>query len=302
MSKWEKNRHYYTLGGEEFVYLDSKKRGKQVYHLVKFVESDNYQYVHSSILNNPSRMRDSSKPHIMGVGYSSGTKDAPFSPHLYPRAYEVWCDMINRCYFGGSGMRSYKDVEVAEEWHNFNNFLSWFEKEVYDDSAISKFQLALDKDLFGGARKIYSPETCCFLPKSINSCLVGLNASDFTKDTARRMSYLELQVNSFGEILAPKVRMRLTNLIQDYAKQYYRLVGFTPKQIFADEHKVLKDLGKVRVNGFVEYDGEVYKFKTLKEIKEFVELIEQEEKADVAVKMCNNIMKEGKHRKLNYNS
>lgn len=213
--KWQKGKVYLNNKGEAFEYLDSEIKGKARYHLLRFVATDNYQYVHTAILNNPSRLRDSSKPHVAGVGHSKGTKDRPFAPHMYPHAYEVWCAMINRCYLGGSGVRSYKDVFVAEEWHDFNNFLSWFEAEISDGSSILKNRLALDKDLFGAGKRIYSSDTCCFIPMSINSLLVGLDSSRTSEELLKRVNRLQEQLEVFGHILSPKVKERLLKKIKD---------------------------------------------------------------------------------------
>lgn len=300
-SKWEKGKVYLTKKGEEFVYLGEAKLAKQFYHLIRFTSSDNYQYVHSCVLNNPSRLRDSSLPHIAGVGYARGTKDKPFAPHLNPKAYEIWCAMINRCYHRGSGIRSYKDVEVSEEWYDFNNFLAWYKKEVYDESIISRYELALDKDLLGGGSRVYSAETCCFLPKSINSILVGMNFEDFTRESARRVYHLEMTLSSYGKILTSKVRELLVGKVNAFRVKYYKLVGFTPEQLFADEFKeeVSLDLGKISVYGFLEYKKSVYKFYSLKELKDFVETLENEEKADNVEKIHKDkLMPKGRHRKL----
>ena len=63
---------------------------------------------------------------------------------------------------------TYKDVTVCEEWHNFQNFAKWFE-----DNYVEGFEL--DKDILVKGNKIYSPETCCFVPKEINSLFKNYN-------------------------------------------------------------------------------------------------------------------------------
>lgn len=299
VEKWVVNNHYYTKQGDEFIYLGRKKREKNVYHLLHFVANDSYQYVCGSLLNNPARLKDYSKPHVVGVGYSKGTKDAPFFPSLHPSAYELWSAMLSRCYLGGSGTRSYKDVEVAEEWHDFSNFLAWYKNEVYDDSAIHRYKLTLDKDLFGGDRRVYSPETCCFLPKSLNSLIVGLNFNDFTKDTAKRIYHIQTQLEAFNGIISPRVKSYFSHIIEEYERTYYKLVGFTLKQLFEDEFRPQVNLKAILVSGYLEYDSKVYKFHNLEELKTFVCTVECEEKADRVERLLKkNILSPGKPRKL----
>ena len=57
---------------------------------------------------------------------------------------------------------SYIGCLVDEEWHNFQNFAEWFE-----DNYVEGWHL--DKDILIKGNKIYSPETCCFVPLEINS-------------------------------------------------------------------------------------------------------------------------------------
>ena len=89
--------------------------------------------------------------------------------------YTLWKDMITRCY-GGHGTQTFKvyeDVEVYEEWLNFQNFAEWCVGNSFygkTDDKGRKYQL--DKDILIRGNKIYSPETCCFVPASINCILL----------------------------------------------------------------------------------------------------------------------------------
>ena len=61
---------------------------------------------------------------------------------------------------------TYQGCYVCSEWLVFSNFEKWF-KENYKDG------YELDKDLLSGKEnKVYSPETCCFLPPRINKLLL----------------------------------------------------------------------------------------------------------------------------------
>ncbi|MGR5435271.1 hypothetical protein [Vibrio owensii] len=99
--------------------------------------------------------------------YGVGTNDADYHTTKC-KYYQKWQKLMERCYSEAYAMRkpSYRDVTVCDEWLTFSNFRKWCidqEKEVGD---ISK--LELDKDLLGNGAKIYSPNTCCFLPKKVN--------------------------------------------------------------------------------------------------------------------------------------
>jgi hypothetical protein len=71
--------------------------------------------------------------------------------------------MMMRCYSlkWSSKFPTYKDCIVDERWHNFQIFGEWFEENYVEG-------FELDKDILGKSSKIYSPETCCFVPQEIN--------------------------------------------------------------------------------------------------------------------------------------
>ena len=77
--------------------------------------------------------------------------------------YHIWKGMLNRCYDNKrqKSKISYKDVTVCEEWYNFQNFAQWYEQNY-------KESFELDKDILFKGNKIYSPQTCCFIPNEIN--------------------------------------------------------------------------------------------------------------------------------------
>jgi hypothetical protein len=94
--------------------------------------------------------------------------------------YNRWRDMINRGYNNKLKQNhpTYQDCSVCEEWYNFQNFAKWYDENFYQ---IENEKMCLDKDILVKGNKIYSPETCCFVPHRIN-CL-------FSKRDNARGSY-----------------------------------------------------------------------------------------------------------------
>lgn len=80
----------------------------------------------------------------------------------------------------------YKDVVICEEWlKNKQSFINWFREHYYE---ISGEVMIVDKDLFGRNLRVYSPETACILPQSINAVLSNLNRYRFLdKETGIRL-------------------------------------------------------------------------------------------------------------------
>ena len=64
---------------------------------------------------------------------------------------------------------SYKDCEVCEEWHNFQNFAKWYDENYYE---VKGEKTQIDKDILIKGNKIYSPDKCLFVPQKINLLFV----------------------------------------------------------------------------------------------------------------------------------
>jgi hypothetical protein len=101
-------------------------------------------------------------PTVEGVGYvGAGGKGGSKS-----KAYSYWHSMLERCYSEvyHKTRPTYIGCTVCSEWLNFTTFNIWFNvhyKEGYH----------LDKDLLVQGNKLYSPNTCKFIPPKINSLI-----------------------------------------------------------------------------------------------------------------------------------
>lgn len=104
-----------------------------------------------------------------------GVFDAPYAKtrdELTRKAYRDWNNMLQRCY-GKSNFPSkpaYKECVVCEEWHSFLKFREWF-----DENYIEGY--FLDKDVLIKGNKIYSPNTCCYIPSFINTLLLNCRSA-----------------------------------------------------------------------------------------------------------------------------
>lgn len=76
--------------------------------------------------------------------------------------------MLRRCYSAKKHKKwpSYEGCSVCTEWHYFSNFKKWFDENYVDG-------YALDKDIIAKGNRIYSPETCCFVPARINNIILN---------------------------------------------------------------------------------------------------------------------------------
>lgn len=83
------------------------------------------------------------------------------------KCYKTWNHMLERCYSKKFQERNptYIDCSVSEDWLNFQVFGKWFDENYYN---IGEEVMSLDKDILMKGNKIYSPQTCVFVPQRIN--------------------------------------------------------------------------------------------------------------------------------------
>lgn len=116
-------------------------------------------------------------------------------------AWQRWRGIQNRCNPGGNVQRKRPTyVGCANGFSDFQDFADWCQSEPgHFDVDDSGRQFELDKDLISPGNKIYSRETCCFVPGRVNRLIVfpsNRNRPDlpigcsFHKHTKQYYSYI----------------------------------------------------------------------------------------------------------------
>lgn len=87
---------------------------------------------------------------------------------VWCKYYARWTEMRKRCSSAVKKAKhpTYLDVTCCAEWKYFSTFKAWMETQPWEG-------MELDKDLLVKDNKIYSPETCCFVPAKINSLIIS---------------------------------------------------------------------------------------------------------------------------------
>lgn len=112
-------------------------------------------------------MGNTNRSLVYGVGINDYV--GYISVHGVPlKSYKKWGRILERCYDPKYKKKnpSYNDVVICDEWIKFSNFKEWFDKNYVDGYEI-------DKDILVQGNKIYSPDTCCFVPRRINTLLLN---------------------------------------------------------------------------------------------------------------------------------
>jgi len=111
------------------------------------------------------------EPTVLGVGYWGMT-----DVDVFHWTYVKWVNMLTRCYSEAfhKVQPNYIGCTVCEEWHNYSNFKKWCEENYY---SVDDEKMELDKDILKKRNKMYSPETCIFVPKSVNSLFINAKSA-----------------------------------------------------------------------------------------------------------------------------
>lgn len=86
--------------------------------------------------------------------------------------YSRWQNMLERCYSEKFLARypTYVGCQVAEEWKTFSVFRDWMVLQDWENKQ-------LDKDILVFGNKIYGPDNCVFVTKSVNNFIIENNAN-----------------------------------------------------------------------------------------------------------------------------
>ena len=106
-----------------------------------------------------------------GVGYLGEGKYKVSENGKLTDEYIIWYHMLERCYYPKLHERNptYKDCKVEDYLLNFQHMSDWIENNYYE---IPGETMCLDKDILYKGNKIYSRDTCIFVPERINLLFV----------------------------------------------------------------------------------------------------------------------------------
>ena len=129
------------------------------------------------------KVKDPYSPSVFGVGVV-GTKYPSMINGVQTKEYELWKSMLRRCYSDNSKKKrqTYEGCEVSDNFKSYEYFYEWCNRQIGFDNDGNGNPFQLDKDLLTKGNKVYSEDSCVFLPNEINLLL--------TKRTASRGNHL----------------------------------------------------------------------------------------------------------------
>lgn len=157
------------------------------------------------------------------------------------KCYNTWHDMLRRCHSEELHKKepTYIGCEVLDEFHNFQNFGEWDSENYYE---IEGEKMHLDKDILIKGNKIYSPETCVYVPQTINNLFVKCDRSRgkypigvFYSNRDKKF-YSKCRIYNFSKCISEKVYLGLYNTSEKAFEVYKEFKERNIKQV-ADYYK-----------------------------------------------------------------
>lgn len=131
---------------------------------VKFVDSSYTTFSTTGNIRSGS-VKDKMSPSVYGVGVvgvnSISTNQKPHQEYVF------WNSMLQRCYDLSYKLKrpTYIGCTSSNNFKYYPYFKDWCNKQV----GFGNKGWCLDKDILVKGNKLYSEDTCCFVPREINS-------------------------------------------------------------------------------------------------------------------------------------
>ena len=108
------------------------------------------------------------EPRYFGKGYLGEGKYKVSENRKLKKEYKIWHSMLTRCYDPKLHEKrsTYKDCKVEDYLLDFQHMATWIDDNYYE---IPGEKMCLDKDILCKGNKVYSRDTCIFVPERINT-------------------------------------------------------------------------------------------------------------------------------------
>lgn len=196
---------FYANEGSECTVIDLLNKTECT---IEFLDTFKYRYTVKFINLINGAIKNPYHPSVYNIGYVGVGKYKISENRKHTKAYKTWNHILGRCYnktnkdykwYGG------KNVKICDEWLCFQNFAKWF-YENYPNIENIKFNL--DKDLLqkNVENKIYSPETCVFLPQGVNGFLANVQQTNTSGAIGVRLCSKTTYISTINDFNLKKVK------------------------------------------------------------------------------------------------
>ena len=123
-------------------------------------------------------IKDPYSPSVCSVGIL-GNKYPSKVNGVLTKEYNLWCSMLTRCYSDCSKKKrpTYEGCKVSDNFKSYEYFYEWCHNQIGFGNDGNGNPFHLDKDLLIKGNKVYSEDSCVFIPSEINTLLIKREAS-----------------------------------------------------------------------------------------------------------------------------
>ena len=171
----KKSRSSVMINSPYFSTITSAEAGASTHRLSLINNLKESKIMTSETVTRKTRKTRKIKKLVFGVGINDA--DYTTQPKVNGKVvccpyFRTWKNILIRCYYQRVWAKqpTYSDCTVCDEWLTFSNFKAWMELQSWEG-------MDIDKDIRIQGNKIYGPDTCVFVPGSINSLLIERGAA-----------------------------------------------------------------------------------------------------------------------------
>ena len=140
-------------------------------------------------------------PSVYGVGFMGiGDYKSTGENGKNTKCYTTWYDVHQRCYDTKYHEKhpTYKNCKVCKEWNDYQAFAKWDNENYYE---VGNEKMDLDKDILCKGNKVYSADTCVYVPHSINVLFIKCDKSrgDYPIGVRKHRNKFEAQLRKGNE-------------------------------------------------------------------------------------------------------
>jgi len=115
---------------------------------------------------------------VYGIGFNDG-KYPTKNDNKPLKEYALWIRMLERCTSNLWKIQpTYIDCDVSDNFKSYSFFYEWCQTQIgFKNKDENNRYWHLDKDLLIKGNKLYSEDTCVFVPQRLNSLLTSCNVT-----------------------------------------------------------------------------------------------------------------------------
>lgn len=115
---------------------------------------------------------------VFGLGFNDRKYPASIG-RVNTETYRVWSRMLHRCTNDCHiDHKSYIGTTCSDNFKNYSFFYEWCNKQIgFGNKDENRRSWQLDKDLLIKGNKLYSEDTCVFVPPKMNKLLIKSDAA-----------------------------------------------------------------------------------------------------------------------------